>query len=216
MAREEAPKVWQGPVPSEVAENFTSATTHAQRLRWVRQAEKVGAAMEAFFRDGAGAAEKVTATRCHWPTGESGDTVYEILQVEMESGEARLLCVSVDPDGAKVDFEAYARHGSEAWEDLLSGAVTSAEEMRVVLRPGGFYLHRFTDESKWAHFKASTPDLADPLDFYVERDSEAARELERAGGTLSHATLSIRAVEDSAKFRQFEITAVKATGWVVP
>jgi hypothetical protein len=205
--------VWEGPIPAEVAEKFIRATSHAQRLRWVRDAEVVGPAMEAFFREGPGATEKIVATR---PVAESagGDMLYEVYQVTLEGGGSRLLCVSVDPAGARVDFEAYARHGSESWEDLLSGEVKSAEEVRVILRPGGFFQHRFSDEAKWLHFQATTPDLPDSLDFYVARESAAALALEPLDQATGHMTLSIRALEDSAKFGQFEITAVKANGWV--
>ena len=207
--------IWQGPIPSEVADNFTKAATHAERLKWVRQPDKVDAEMEAFFRAGPGAVEKITGTVAMAASGP-GDMLYENYQVNLESGEPRLLCVSVDPRGAKVDFEAYARSSSEKWTDLVSGVVTSAEEVRVILRPGGFFMHRFPDESKWLHFKATTPDLPDSLDFYVARGSKAADELVREGESIAQATLSIRAVEDSAKYRQFEITAVKAIGWVEP
>lgn len=207
--------IWQGPNPSEVAESFVKATSHAERLRWVRQPDKVGAEMEAFFRDGPGASEKIAGTAA-LSASELGDLIYENYLVTLEAGEPRLLCVSVDPLGAKVDFEAYARSCSEKWPDLMSGAVASAEEVRVILRPGGFFMHRFPDEEKWIHFKATSPDVADSMDFYIARDSEEARELEKGIELSPYVTLSIRAVEDSAKYRQFEITAVKALGWVEP
>jgi hypothetical protein len=210
---EEAMIVWQGPHPAEVAENFTKAASHAERLKWVRQPEKVGAEMEAFFRNGPGANEKII-DRFLLATSGQDDLLYENYHVSIESGEPRLLCVSVDPQGAKVDFEAYARSGSEKWSDLVSGAVPAAEEVRVIVQSGGFYMHRFPDEKQWIHFKATTPDLPDSLDFYVARESEAARELASVRESMAHVTVSIRAVEDSAKYRQFEITAVRALGWV--
>jgi hypothetical protein len=113
-----------------------------------------------------------------------------------------------------VDFEAYARSGSEKWSELAAGTVPSAEEMRVIVQSGGFYMHRFPDQTKWVHFKATTPDLPGSMDLYVLRDSEAARQLAQVGETMARVTVSIRAVEDSAKYRQFEITAIRAIGWV--
>ena len=206
---------WQGPNPAEVAERFTRAGSHAERLKWVRYPDQVGAAMEAFFREGPGATEQLAGTAL-LASSSGGDLLFENYEVRFKGGESRLLSVSVDPAGAKVDFKSYARHCSESWPDLLSGKVTAAAEMRVILAPGGFYLHRFTDEKKWIHLKASTPDLPEALDFYVPRDSPAARELRQAGGNLSRATVAIRAVGDSAKYRQFEITGVTATDWVEP
>lgn len=212
----EAPEVfWQGPNPAEVAERFTRANSHAERLKWVRHPDQVGAGMEAFFREGPGAKEQLAGT-VQLASSSGGDLLFENYEVRFKGAESRLLSVSVDPAGAKVDFKSYARHCSESWPDLLSGKVTEAAEMRVILVPGGFYLHRFTDEKKWIHLKASTPDLPEVLDFYVPRDSPAARELKQAGGNLSRATVAIRAVGDSAKYRQFEITGVTATDWVEP
>jgi hypothetical protein len=63
------------------------------------------------------------------------------------------------------------------------------------------------------HFKATTPDLPAFMDFYVARDSEAARELASNDAFQILATVSIRAVGDSASQRQFEITAIKSAGW---
>ncbi len=211
----ELARVWQGPHPSEVVERFTAASSHAERLKWVRHPERVGAAMEAFFREGPGAREKVRGT-VPMTVGSGGAVLYENYLVEFEDGGRRWLSVSVDPEGAKVDFDAYARHGSESWEDLLSGKVGAAEVMRLNLQPGGFYLHAFPDESRWLNFKAATPDLAEGLDLYVERGSPAEAKLVEQGERIDHMTLSIRAVGDSARHRQFEITGVKAVGWVLP
>jgi hypothetical protein len=206
--------VWRGPIPAEVAEKFTTATTHAERMKWVREPDEVGPAMKAFFRDGPGSSEEFVQALPMSPSG-GGELLFENFQVVFANGQSRVLCVSVDPEGAKVDFKAYARLGSHEWEDLLSGAVEAADEMRVVLERGGYYIHRFADESRWLHFKASTPDLQESMDFYVERDSAAGRELARQGDYQMQATVSLRAEGDSAKYRQFEITALKSTGWVV-
>jgi hypothetical protein len=220
-AREEAESgsavrgVWRGPIPSEVAEKFTSAATHDERLRWVRNPGEVGPLMEKFFREGPGASEKVAQTLLANANG-NGDLLFENFQVVMTNGSQRQLSVTVDPEGAKVDFKAYARYGSESWEDLLSGAVESAEEMRVMMTPGGFYMHRFPDESRWLHFEATTPDLPESMDFYVDRESDIARELAAVEGGMIQATVSLRADGDSAQQRQFEITALKSPGWAEP
>lgn len=210
-----SPAEWQGPHPSEVVEKFTAAKTQEERLKWVRQPDKVGAAMEAFFRSGPGAGEKVVATQPMAVSG-TGAMLYEDYLVQMEGGGVRLASVSVDPTGAKVDFAAYARQCSESWGDLLGSAVMEAEEMRVILRPGGYYLHAFPDEEQWRNFKASTPDLPEGIDLYVERGTALDRQLADLGEGIDRMTLSIRAVGDSAKHRQFEITGVKCVGWVLP
>lgn len=209
------PAKWQGPIPSEVADSFVAARTHEARLRWVRNPRQAGPLMKAFFEDGPGASEKVLSIRA-MPATVSGDLLYEEFQVDIDGKPGRLLSVSIDPAGAKVDFESYARHGSASWEDLISGKVAEAEEIRVMLQMSGYYLHGFSDERKWQHFKATTPDLQEGLDFYVERGSPAAADLHLNPPAACRATLSIRSVNGSSAHRQFEITGVKAMSWAEP
>lgn len=210
-----SPAEWSGPHPSEVVERFVAAKTHEERLKWVRQPDKIGPAMEAFFRDGAGAREKVLGTQ-PLEVSDHGAVLYEDYLVQLEGGGVRLASVSVDPAGAKVDFPAYARLCSESWEDLLASSVMEAEEMRVVLSEGGYFLHAFPDEMKWRNFKASTPDLPEGIDLYSERGTEIDRQLADLGEDIDRVTVSISAVGDSAKYRQFQITGIKAIGWVLP
>ncbi len=206
---------WHGPVPSVIAERFMKAKSHKERLELVRHPEQVGPAMEAFFRDGPGATEHVKGFH-PVASSPSGELVFESYHVEMANAPMRLLSVLVDPRGAKVDFECYARSGSVAWADLLTGNVTEAAEVRVMLEAGGYYLHEFGDEQKWLHFKATSPDFSETLDFYLDRQNPSVRDIRELGARAFFATLSIRAVNGSEKRRQFEITAVKALNWVEP
>jgi hypothetical protein len=206
---------WHGPIPSVIAERFVDAKSQAERLELVRNPAQVGSAMEAFFKSGPGSTERIKG---FYPlvSGSSGDLVFETYSVEFDNAPSRQLSVSLDPKGAKVDFECYARFGSVAWEDLLGGNVTEAGELRVIIEPGGYYANEFSDEQKWIHFRATSPDLSEKLDFYLDRSSPAVRDIQDSGATAFRATLSVRAVNGSAKRRQFEITAVKALEWVEP
>jgi hypothetical protein len=206
---------WRGPVPSVVAERFMDAKTHEDRLEWVRNPAEVDAAMKEFFQRGPGATEQVTGFQ-PMASGSSGDLLFESFNVQISGAPGRLLSVSVDPQGAKVDFECYARSGSVSWDHLLSGKVSEAAEVRVVLQQGAFYLRRFADEARWMHFKATSPDLPETLDFYLDRQHPSARELSEKKASMFRATLSIRAVDGSEKHRQFQISGVKALDWVEP
>jgi hypothetical protein len=206
---------WHGPIPSVIAERFVEAKSQAERLELVRNPSQVGSAMEAFFKNGPGATERIKG---YYPlvNGSSGDLVFETYSVEIDNAPPRLLSVSIDPQGAKVDFECYSRFGTVAWDDLLSGKVTEAAEVRVMLQAGGYFVDEFRDEQKWLHFKAASPDLSQTMDFYLDRQSPSARDIQEPGARVFRATLSVRAVNGSEKRRQFEITAVKALEWVEP
>ena len=206
---------WHGPVPSVIAERFVEAKTQAQRLELVRNPAQVGPAMEVFFKSGPGATEQIKDIYPLMNRTREG-MAFESYSVEIENAPSRLLSVSIDPKGAKVDFECYARYGTVALSDLLGGKVTEAAEIRVMLEAGGYYVDDFKDETKWVHFRATSPDLSQTLDLYLDRQSSAVRDIQESGAMAFRATLAVRAVNGSQKRRQFEITAVKALEWVEP
>ncbi|HEY1121266.1 MAG TPA: hypothetical protein VGE67_06680 [Haloferula sp.] len=206
---------WQGPIPSVVADRFMAAKTQEQRLELVRNPAEVGPAMEAFFKSGPGSTEQFRGMH-PLTTGSSGNLSFESYAVEFANAPVRLLSVTIDPSGAKVDFECYARLGSETWGDVLSGKATEVEEVRVLLQAGSYYLHAFNEEQKWLHFKATSSDFPETLDLYLDRENPSVRELQNSGDRIFPATLSIRAVNGSQKHHQFEITKVKALEWVEP
>ncbi|WP_193214350.1 hypothetical protein [Luteolibacter marinus] len=216
-----APVQWRGPVPGEVAERFVSAGSHEERLQWVRHPDRVGAAMEEFFSNGPGAREKVIRTEALIEVA-SGGMLFQEFRAELDNGKSRLLCISIDPAGAKVDFGCYAMRGTAVWGDLLSGKLESAEDLRVVIQPGSYYLRGFSDEHSWRHYslsdhRATALGLPEGVDFYVARNSPAADLLQSASnGSAFRAMISVRSVDGSGQHRQFEITAVKTLGWVEP
>ena len=207
---------WKGALPIEVAEKFTQAQTVAERLVFVRDPQRVRPALEEFFREGPGAGEKVAVLI---PLGliQTTQFTFQRFEAKMKDGSSRLLCVVLIAEkGAKVDFESYARHGSESWADLLSGKALESEVVRVFVKAENYYNHGFADEGKWRHFAATTPDVNMPLDFYVARGSEADEHLVGiASRRQMRATLAIRSVAGSFENRQFEVTKVLGPGWVI-
>jgi hypothetical protein len=204
---------WQGPVPAVIADRFTKARTHEQRLELVRNPDEVGPAMKRFFESGPGASERVIGT-VPLPHASSGDLLFESFSIQIDNAPDRLLCVSVDPGGARVDFKCYARFGSVPWQDLLSGKAETAEELRVVLQEGGFYLREFADESRWVHFRATSPDLDETLDFYLDRGSPRAAELLEKKSSRFRATVGVRSLNGSGTKRQFEMVDIKSLDWL--
>ncbi len=208
------PNEWKGPLPVQIAESFTKATTNVERLKLVRNPELTAPLMEDFFLNGPGARERILGIVRLAPASND-KFFFHRFQVRLEDGTNRLLCVVLTDDGGKVDFECYARHGSVSWKDLLEGVAPAAGEVRVFVSRGSYYAYGFQDEPTWSSFMASTPDWEVPLYFYARRDSKVDKELKKltAGGQM-RATLAIRSVDGSCRQKQFEITAVLAGGWV--
>ena len=130
---------------------------------------------------------------------QTAEFVFQRFHVKMEDGSSRLLCVVInEEEGARVDFECYARQGSVAWEDLLSGEATEAQVLRVFLKAGSYYNYAFADEMKWRCFVATSPDVERLLYFYVARGAETAKQLAQFTARRSmRATLAVRSVEGS-------------------
>lgn len=199
-----------------VAGNFTRATTHAERLKWVREPDAVAAGMEKFFSTGKGAGEVVAKLDAIAP-GTAGDLVYDRFAVTMVDGTRRLLCLLPAGGGVKVDFKAYARHCSVAWSDLLGGRATEAEEMRVFVERGDYYNFGFKHEVRWQCLTVTSPDIDVPVWLYLARTDPALKMLEATNSLKPlRVTVAVRAVGDSHLRRQFEIVEVHAVDWVVP
>lgn len=199
-----------------VAENFTRATTQAERMKWVRQPEAVAAVMEEFFSSGKGSREVIAKIDAISP-GTAGDLVYERFAATMVDGTRRLLCLVPTAGGVRVDFKAYARHGSVAWSDLLGGQAKEAGEMRVFLDKGDYYNFGFKHEVRWQCLTVTSPDLDVPVWLYLARTDPALKMLEAINSRQPvRVTVAVRAVGDSHLRRQFEIVGVHAADWVVP
>jgi hypothetical protein len=210
------PTRWTGPLPKEVAEKFTQAGTTAERLKWVRDPTRMAPIVEAFYGEGGlGNREEVVDLK-PMKALNTPDVSYQRFQVKLKGGSSRLLAVIPGADGAKVDFECYARHGSASWPNLLAGKATEAEVVRLTIKPTVHYKHTFSDEDIWRAFMANSPDLADPIYLYARRGSkEEKRLINFKSQRPVRATLAIRSIKDSHQQRQFEATAIHGRGWVV-
>lgn len=212
--QEPPPETWQSPPPIEVAQLFTQARTHEERLKWISDPDRDGYWMERFYTEGPGATERVVDLN---PMGAASNEAAAFMRfhVIMADGGGRLLCVIVTTEGAKVDFRSYARFGTENWEDLLAGRIKIAEEVRVFIEPSSFYLRNYADDQAWSSYIATTPDTEMPLYFYAPRGSVVDQALAKLNtGSRSRVTLAIRSKGDDFQHRQFEITECITYGWV--
>lgn len=206
---------WNGPLPAEIVEQFFNATTHSERLKFLRDPDQNAELMDVFFRDGPGARERILGVTYVGPvTMET--MVLEGFRVVLDNGTTRLLGVVLTPDGGVVDFRSYARHSSKSWADLLEGTATEAAEVRVYLKPAFAFFGSYSDDAAWLNYVASSPDLENPLYFYANQGSKAAEALAGISTSGQMVTLAIRSVEEGHQRRQFEVTEVLSLDWVMP
>lgn len=201
--------------PLTVAENFTRATTQAERLKWVRQPTEVEAAVLKFFSS-ANVTHQMGAKLEALGPASTGELIYERFGVKMADGTPRILSVVPTAAGARVDFKAYARYDSVPWEALLSGQAKEAGEMRIFIEKGDYYNFDFKHEVRWQSFIATSPDLEAPVWLYLARTDPTFKRLEMASlARPVPVTVALRALGDSHLRRQFEIAAFHGAGWVM-
>lgn len=143
----------------------------------------------------------------------------EAVTVKFDSGRNRIALVSPDPAGIwRVDFDAFDRHVTTPWSDLLSGTPQEGT-VRVFARPDNYYNGRYQNDRDWACFGFASPDHETLMFGYTPRGGnqhlamiEALRGLGSAG--LKRMTLEIRHTGDGNR-RQFEITRVLSDDWAI-
>jgi hypothetical protein len=210
------PIIWDGPQPHEVADLFLRASTHEERLRLIRNPEQAGPIMDKFFTEGAGKYEKVI-NQMIVDSVDDGNFIMDRMELTMNDGKPRMLCIVHCNGRALVDFESYARCGSTTWDEILSGKVNKAERMRVIIENNNYYNYSFNDETKWISFVANTPELPNSIYLYGSSDNQAFLDLKKSIGTgTMTCTISIEATNEGAPCRQFILSKLIAKDWVTP
>jgi hypothetical protein len=134
-----------------------------------------------------------------------------------EKKRERLAILTPDAGGSwKLDFGAYARLVDPPWPELTGKS--EGGTVRVFVSQDFYYNGPFRDEKQWICYGLSSPDTDMVLQGYCKVGSPVAESMRRMfsqGNLRSRATLEIRRVED-AESRQFEITRLIASDWVIP
>jgi hypothetical protein len=193
----------------EVARAFLAEADPGKRLRWVRDAEAVRGRLTDYPSAALSEPGEIDKIIGH---NESATA----FAVKLPSDEIRLLEVVETPDGPRVDWDAYARHGTASWEDLWSGEAQRAV-VRVFCEPSTEKPEPFDDPARWTGFRLGSPDMGQVALAFAEV------------GTVREAMMK-KVVLASPRFRQrftlevvrhegedeplFEITKCVAVGWI--
>ena len=77
--------------------------------------------------------------------------------MELTSGGRRLLYVVGTDEGPRVDWDAYVRYGTAAWELFLQGEVAEAT-VRVFPSASDYFDGSFKDREKWSAYALKSPE----------------------------------------------------------
>lgn len=196
-----------------VARAFLAETEPAKRLQWVRNEEEVSGRLAEYPEEARSLTGEIESVLGHGVDEGRSVTGFVIV---FPSGNLRLMEVLGTPEGPRVDWDAYARHGSASWQDLWSGRAQRAV-VRVFCEPSTEHPEPFDDREKWTCFRLSSPDLTQPLLGFADT------------GSVREAAMK-QAVLDSPNYRQrftleivrhqgqdeplFEIVRCLAVGWM--
>ncbi len=197
-----------------VAKAFLAESDPQARLRWARLPDAVRMRMDGYSeeaRESPGGIEKMIGH-----ASEEGRTI-TAFAVAMPTGNMRLLEVVTTEDGPKVDWDAYARHGTASWKDLLSGKAQKAV-MRVFCEPSTERPEPFEDHTKWTCFRISSPDMPQAALGFAAVGS--VREVMMKKVVLStpnyRQRFTLEIVRHDGKDEPlFEITRCMAVGWII-
>jgi hypothetical protein len=213
---------WKGALPMDAVNGFVKATSHEERLKWVRQPEKVDEVMREFFEKGPGAKEEVESINALALEDEFSTFFTEKearlgrYAVVFGRGGKRLLTVTQTDQGARVDFPSYARLCSEPWDDVLTGKVLGAT-VRVFAGDGNYYNGLYQNEAEWRGIDTLSPDVEPMMRYYAARgNEELMKQLDElfSAGPSRRVIFEIRGTPEGVKNRQWEIVRLVMNDWV--
>lgn len=197
-----------------VARAFLAEADPAKRLQWVRNAEEVESRLAEYPNEACRAVGVIESVLGHQV--DNGRPVTGFV-VAFPTGNLRLLEVVGTLDGPKVDWDAYARHGTATWEDLSSGKAKGAV-VRVFCEPSSERPEPFADQSKWTCFRLSGPDLAQAALAFAEVGSEREEKMKQVilGTPKYRQRFTLEIVRHEGEDEPlFEITRCLAVGWIL-
>lgn len=197
----------------KVARAFLAEPDPVKRLQWVRHPELVSERFMSYPEEPRMAIGKVDRMLGHQTDAGRALTGFV---VSFPSGNLGLLEVVGTPEGPRVDWDAFARYGTENWEDLQSGKAERAQ-VRVFCQPSTESPPPFDVPEKWTPFAMSSPDLPQGALGFTQvgsvRDTMMKQVVLGTPNYRQRFTLEI--VRHSGKDGPlFEITRCIAVGWV--
>lgn len=206
--------------PQEVADAFIAASDENERLKWVRNPEAVAGRISDYPVQALNT-PVVKLKRLGLAT--NGNDIFARFAARFADGSSRLVCVLSTPGGPRVDWDCYARYGTASWPQIFNYEVSSAE-VRVFAKSDHYYNDYFRDDTQWACFKLSSPELDDGrlVYGYVRRGTRTCKILKqalpvgkrRSQRVMLRVSSPVREKASGEKVHQFRIDRVINIGWI--
>lgn len=197
--------------------NYLASSSVEDRLRHVRNPERVAPLMRDWYREQPLEPEEIINLGAFTPvTLDKGS--FWVVAVETLSGGRKLLVEQTREDDGRVDWEMDVCYQPMDWDRFVNESPEGKFEFRVLVRADNFYVYEFQNQAEYRSFRLTTLGSEEHLYGYVPRGSVTdERILSLLGKRLRTAPmiLELEFLPDVKARRSVVISdVVSATWWV--
>ena len=157
---------------------YCAAQTVEERLKYVRQPERVKILMQAYYPDGKVPALTIRNIQFDPLTMENRADFWLASGETLSEGTKNFILELPEKGHALIDWEVDVLYQSYDWNRFAHEPPNGeSHEFRVQVVPGVLFSHEFSDEGKWHCYVLSAPNSEEPLFGYCEVDSPSDRKL---------------------------------------
>jgi len=198
---------------------YCAAQTVEERLKYVRQPERVKILMQARYPDGKVPVWNIRNIQLDPLTMENRADFWRASVETLPEGTKKFILELPEKGNALIDWEVDVLYQSYDWDRFAHEPPNGeSHEFRVQLVPGVLFSHEFSDERKWRCFVLSAPDSDAPLFGYCEIDSPCDRRimdiLRRNNNQLVHLILQLNRPTGTLSPQGAIIESVISESWI--
>jgi hypothetical protein len=202
----------------ETIKNFVTAESPEERKKFIRDAQRVGPALEAYYKkveyepEGFESLNKLEVSY----RGELLTTLVTTADF-LSSPIAVERIVDGEKESYKVDWESWVGYCDFTPEEMREKKPDTPFLMRVIVEPASYYNYGFSNDRKWRSLGLELRDSVYSFLGYVARDSEVDKRFRLMMKNTQGVPCLIKVVypRGSRAKDQVEILEIVAEGWVL-
>jgi len=201
-----------------VLREFLDSSTLSERVKWVRDPERVRPMMLRYYQG-----EELEPEGLNLINRSSVTFRRPFMIATVQTGQFLNYPITVErfeeegEDYYKVDWESWVGYCDYRPEEMRRLKPTDPFLLRVLISKGNYYNYDFSDEKEWVCYQLEIKDSEYSFSAYARRGSIQNRELERKLRNDDIATYMIRVrfPEGARSQDQLEIVELVSTGWLI-
>jgi hypothetical protein len=198
----------------KVIKGFLNAETVTERAKYVRFPDEVAPLMKKFY---GGEEIEAKGFRSLDQSQISYRDNYLSSFVQMKDFTSSPIAIEKDGDLYRVDWESWVGYGDLKVEEMIEQKPIEEVKIRVIFQRKNYYNFSFSDDKKWASFRLTFLNQERSLWAYVDRESEAGKELlmNTKSGSERPALVKVKYPENARADDQVILTEFISSGWII-